>query len=255
MTGEIRGVSLETFREPIQSALRTYQKITRGRVHFDVPGAANLELTPDAPTSAGSTTNVLYSGDTVAKLQVIAFAPLEANGNEKAYKLKDVDTDEYPNENQYVPQSRRGIHAEAHLTFASFVLTGKKAGEIIKLAGSYSLLGLHNGKVVKAAGLGQNEDENARTIKGEADSLPGPTVTFSTGYKKGAKKNQMRFGDPRAIHNPWQNVVQVCGLIALANTARRYQEIFRLLNAQTPQLWTHNSAAASQPSVIPAEIG
>lgn len=238
MAHKVAGVPLSIFEEPIYRALTRYSEITDGRVLFGfLERAVKLELTPDKPNSARSSVPVYHEYEEIATLYTIAFAPHDATGDDKTFKTEDIATNSFPNDPKYFPRSKAAAHAEVHLAIAS--QTMESSEDPVMFAGHLSLIGVVGGKhVIEAGYIGQESHSFASTMRNRHPR--NPRVTLTTGYR-GEMANPgnpgERFGDPHALLNCNEDVVQVAGFIAISpETALAHLDAFRELNAREPFL-------------------
>lgn len=222
MSAEIMGVPVERLREPIQKALSSYEEKSGGDISFDIVPASDLILTPEKPNSARSATEAKYKSSSVGTLYVIAFKPQDGTGDEKTYKLQDLEiTAPYPCAAKAVPRSKAGIYNEGHLTVVSHKIDDVHADPIL-FDGLFDLLGLQEHKVLKIGTLGQSSSK-VTSLK--------PTATFTTGYDTESK----RFGDPHAVFSLLSDRIQVCAFLAISEAINQeYADVLKSLNPQFP---------------------
>jgi hypothetical protein len=239
MSREVAGVPLGIFDEDIRIALSTYTAIADYRVGFEDNVAAYLELTPDKPNSARSVSNVKYLGEVVATLCIIAFAPGDGTGDESAYHLDNLGTGKYPEETKVLPRSKASIHTEAHLTIASQAIDSPNADTEL-FNGNLDVLGFKDDPflVEKIGEVGQTR----RKFTASPDIARVPVATATVGYQdlRGHWNDSgelVRFGDPHAIYNPWEDKVQVCGFLAIGrDLAHKNLDALRRLQVNEPRL-------------------
>lgn len=237
MAGEVAGVALKEFKEPIRDALCHYSYTTDMRLEFDGDVAATLALTPDKPYLARSETPVTFEGHEVSTLYVLAFAPGDATGSDASMSLSEVDLGDLPAEPKYLPRSKTGIDTEAHLTIASKPL--ESANQPTLFAGRLLVLGVERGAIKETGHVGQTKSDFNSALRNTRS--PRPTVSLTTGYRNGiylppGASDQERFGDPHAIFNQHPLAVQVCGFIAIkTEDAARHRRIFEMLGAAEPR--------------------
>jgi hypothetical protein len=214
-------IPLDDLAMPINTALSTYEMLSREWVSFDKNAAAVLELTPGGFYSAQSVSDVRGINGRVGTLTVAVLAP--DDGRKKA------------------PIPVESVHSEAHLTLLSI---GKYATDTwpVLYAGSLAAtLGDRNGRVIRRATIGQPDADFAATM--DSGTRPKPRVTFVTGYQDVTELHDSlgdRYGDPRKLHNN-TGYIQVCGFLALATdppeeALHRFGQIFRPLGAKHP-IW------------------
>ncbi len=225
MTKEISGIPLARFEEPIREALIGYEDLSEGRLNLDVDQAAKLELTPDKPNSARSATEVKFDGKPVGTLYVIGFKPEDGTGDEKTFKLEDLENAlAYPRHPKIVPRSKKDVHSEGLLTIATNKIEDPNSDpELFK--GLYDLLGL-DGKLVRRIGqLGYPDAVDVDNFT--------PLATYTVGYNEQGQ----RFGDPHSIFNLSPDTVQVCGFLAVTDEVyRNHPEILDSLKTQKPDI-------------------
>ncbi len=217
------GVPLTRFEDPIRTALQTYQKLSEDSLKFDGDEASKLVPTPDKPNSARSESNVVYVGEPVGKLYVIAFKPGDGSGSEVDYKLDDLEIDPpYPRKSLVVPRNKTGIYSEGHLTVVRHGTEDVHA-EPQLFAGTYDLLGLDGNKVKKIGELGHQETQREFS----------PAITFTVGYRP--DNIHERFGDPHAVYSGIPDFIQVCAFLAVSDQLKwRYSHFLHALNPQLP---------------------
>src|SRR3989344_5034398 len=216
---ELMGVPIDRFGVPIILALRAYQEFSDG-LEFDSDSASHLVLTPDKTNSARSKTSVVYLGDKVGDLYVIAFKPGDGTGDESSRRIADLVVDHpYPRFPRVVPRDKRGIHTEAHLAIVAHKVDDVHA-EPKLYAGSLDELGLRGNRVVKIAELGHDLSEEDLT----------PLSTLTTGYLE----SMQRFGDPHAIYNALGQIV-VCAFLAISDEVNKaHPTVLSGLNPRLP---------------------
>jgi hypothetical protein len=236
MAHEVAGVPLTTFEDPIYRALTRYSEITDGRVLFGfLERAVKLEPTPDKPYSARSSVPVYHENEEMGTLYTIAFAPHDATGDDKTFKDADIATSRFPREPKYSPRSKAAAHAEVHLAIAS--QTMESQNDPVMFTGHLSLIGVVGGNhVIEAGYIGQESHTFASAMRNRQPQYPRATLT--TGYR-GEMDNLgdpgERFGDPHALLNWFQGVVQVAGFIAISpEAAAAHLDAFRELKAEEP---------------------
>jgi hypothetical protein len=219
MSEKLMGIPLTRLEEPIEQALKTYQQMLDNGLVFDSKKASKLNLTPEKPNSARSTSGALFMSEKIGTLYVIAFKPGDGTGDESGYKLSDLQVDApYPNKTLIVPRNKTGVYHEAHLTIANHAIENPHA-EPEMFAGNFDLVGLDGKKVAKIGQLGQTSNKQH----------PLPIATFTVGYDK----NEKRFGDPHAVYSGITDALQVCAFLAISNEIHnRYQQILDGLNPQ-----------------------
>lgn len=232
MKASVSGITLQSIEDVVWPTLTDYHYSTNGRVVFDIPRAARLELTPDKPNAARSASAIRFLGGVAGTLFVIVFGPGDGTGDESTHRLADIKTGAYPQATKIVPRAKTAAHSEAHLTLASFPVDEQTAGPVL-FAGNLHALGLTKGKIRKLGELGQRQT-HFQQIMARDQLAVDPAVTLTTGYRgvlAGDRKGK-RFGDPHAVYNPHRDVLQVCGFIALApETANQHLDMFRELQA------------------------
>lgn len=214
------GVSLNRLQDPIKIALNKYQEISDSGLVFDSREACKLIPTPTKPNSARSETDVLFNGDKVGKLYVIAFKPGDGSGSEVNYKLDELKIDaQYPRVIQIVPRNKTGIYNEGHLTIASHKIEDVHA-ESRLFGGTFDLLGLVGKQITKIGQLGQSEQQDQFT----------PLTTLTVGYH-----NSERFGDPHAVYSKIPDSIQVCAFLAISDEVQKlHPNILDSLNPKLP---------------------
>lgn len=217
MSKEVMGVSLSRLEDPIRSALKNYQSASDGLV-FDTDKACKLASTPDKPNSARSATDVIFQGEQIGTLYVIAFKPGDGTGTEIDYQLENLHVDSpYPRDARIVPRNKTGIDSEAHMTIVSHNIEDSHA-EPQPYAGTFDLLGLDGTRVKKIGRLGHPVSKGIAT----------PVTTFTVGYRGGE-----RFGDPHAVFSTIK-AVQVCAFLAISDKVHKDHP--RVLVGLRPQL-------------------
>jgi hypothetical protein len=237
MSKKVAGLPLANFEDPVREVLKGYQQRAYRDLEFDLDTAASLTRTPEETTSARSTSQVKLAGKAVADLHVVAFAPGDGTGNEDDFKLFDLLTDTLPRQPKIVPRLKPGIRHEACLPIASFH-ADRPAAEPVMLAGSLLLLGLKqsllNSDSVEHLGfLGSPPQDYQRQMSGmrEYRSSVNYTVTDRLRYA-GEEEIVERLGDPHAVYNPYPEFVQVCGFIAVSESASPHDDdMLRALGA------------------------
>lgn len=221
MSKEIRGVRLDSLRDPIHVALRTYEEISKGDLSFDKPTASNLDLTPTKPNSARSETEARFRGNLIGSLFVIAFKPGDGTGSEADRRLENLRLNpEYPRGVQVVPRNKTGVHSEGHLTVLTQTTDDANA-EPELFAGSFDLLGFQGIKVAKIGELGHPKEQDVFT----------PLTTLTVGYR-----DAKRFGDPHAVYSSIPASLQVCAFLALTEAVQKqYEDVLNSLSPQLPR--------------------
>jgi hypothetical protein len=224
MIKEVAGIPLTTLEEPIQEALEAYTVLTDGSVTFEgADDSGHLELKSDGRYSAATKRTVRYLGSKVTDLYILAFAPYDGTGSEQTYKLDNlhIDTDIYPMEPKIAPRSKDGVHTEAHLTIASFLVDSSNSDPLL-YAGNLDVLGFENdnkrddrGRKNVVAKIG----EVGTAFEGVEPAAPRSTTTvgyYDYGRRwSGGGAEVARFGDPHTIYNPYEDVVQVRAFLAI----------------------------------------
>lgn len=215
---KLMGVSLEKLEGPIIEALTRYQETADGLV-IDAPSASKLELTPDKPNSARTSTSVSFKGQEVGTLYTIAFKPGDGTGSELDHKLSDLTVAQpYPRAALVVPRAKTGVREEAHLTIATHEVDNAHAEPSV-FDGEFDLLGLKDGQVVKIGSLGRAEVEALR-----------PKTTLTVGRHEGK-----RFGDPHAVYSGKEGLIQVCAFLAISDDVHaKHPDILKSLMPQLP---------------------
>ncbi len=220
---EVNGVPLDTLVEPIYSALNRLMEVSDGK--FRISGkaktaATKLELTPDKPNSARSTTEFKHLGEVAGKLFIIAFAPGDGTGEESpSLKLRHLNTEPYPALGKIVPRFKFGIASEVHFPVATARIDSPSS-DMFENTGNLELLGLptdgnpFGDRIGRIGQLGQWEEDFRRIIEGEVDCPTYPMATQTLWYEtvNGATE---RMGEPHAVYNGHEDVVQVCGFMAI----------------------------------------
>lgn len=224
----VAGIPLESFEVPIRSSLRQYSDMTDGHVQFDAHRAAQLELTLEGPNSARSVTPVVYDGEEVASLFVIAFAPGDSTGQRTSTPITTREYVSYEAGAAILPQSKNAELAEAHLTIAT-ASQERPHSDPILFAGNLSLMGMDEDKISQIGILGQQDHRFVGAAYRR--NRPVPTATLTTGSSISGE----RFGDPHCVYNDWKSLVQICGFVAIGRDApREHLNVLRLLRAAEP---------------------
>lgn len=245
MKAEICGIPLQEFEAPIGHALPAYEEITDGKITFDdVQGAQKLALRPDKPNTARSKTTFRHMGEVTGTLIVIAFAPGDGTGDEKtSYRLEDLDTSKFSGavDSGIVPRTKKGTHSEAHLTIATKVID-RPNRDVDMFAGNLDVIGIRGeSELIKIAEVGQKARYFSRIFRStvEERGSVSPAATLTVGHKGAIDSDDIwgeRFGDPHAIYNPWEEYVQICGFVAIANdNAENYLKVLKLLQVVEPR--------------------
>ncbi len=240
MVKEVAGVPLVAFEDPIHYALERYSSQSDGEIEFvDADSVPKLELTPDKPNSARSTTAVTYLGETVGILFVIAFAPEDGTGDESAYRLADINTGRFPRAPKVVPRSKSAADSEAHLTIATYQVDGDHDSPYM-YAGSLDLIGFELADPTKLRKIGQLGQPPYRLSRPGNPGASKPTTTLTTGYfRSGSREGAYgaRFGDPHAVYNSLEDKVQLCGFLAISpEVAAQHPAVLQSLRAQEPDM-------------------
>ena len=222
MSREVMGVQLVRLEDPIYYALQTYQNIADNGLSFDAASARKLTPTPDKTNSARSTTPVLFRGEKVGDLYVIAFKPGDGTGSEADYKLSRLTVDlVYPEVAHVVPRRKSGVHHEAHLTVLTHPIDvhhSRAQSELFQ--GSFDLLGLDAATVRMIGILGHKEG-----------AVGGPMATLTVGYTELLR----RFADPHAVYSLMPGVLQVCAFFAVSEEVNeRFPDMLKPLNPRIP---------------------
>ena len=225
---KIAGIPLETFIDPVRTALRGYERESEGLLKFDEDQAAQLVPTPDKPNSARSATDFRYWGETIGKLFVIAFKPDDGSGDESGYKLDDLVIDSaYPRTTRVVPRDKTGTNSEGHLTIVRHKIEDPHADPEL-FAGTFDLLGLDGRTIRKIGELGQLSTVSVAGLK--------PLTTLTVGHRTGADGRPERFGDPHAVYSSAPDAVQVCAFMGISEEMyQKYGDILSLLHPQEPR--------------------
>lgn len=233
----LSGVPLEAIQDQIRGSLGFYEETTANQVGFDLEGAVKLELTPDKPNTARSTTTVKYRGEeTPVEMTVVVFNRDDATGSLDHFQFDKISSGEYLSAPKYMPRSKSAanIHTEAQLTISAHLLDAPQA-EPLPFVGYYDLLGIVRNRLSLIGTLGQTDEEFGAVMSREESALP--TTTLTTGYRGGLDTTKLhgeRFGDPHAVHNS-EPLVQVCGFIAVKEAMpAEYLGIFSALGAVEP---------------------
>lgn len=121
-----------------------------------------------------------------------------------------------------MPRSKAGTYAEGLLTIASSLTESPQVDPVI-FANRLTLLGLDEyGTISKLADLGK------------MSRSAGPTTVLTVGTHK---YNGERFGDPHAVFNNYNDAVQVCGFVAVAQEAKDQMGLLEALNAVEPLMF------------------
>lgn len=241
MARPLEAIDLISFEGPIVDALQAYSDLTDGRVTFENPGqAAKLELTPDKPNSARNSVPVHFYGEPVGDAVLIAFAPGDGTGAESdLINLSNISTGFYASRPGVVPRSKAAVHSEVHVTIAAQRVGDSQADPII-FAGSLDLLGFNTRSprtVKKIGGLGSGHYGLMQQL--ENGVAANPTATLTVGYSDpstGWGLAGERFCNPHAVINPYGDLIQVCGFLAITpEQAPRYLAALRLLGAVDPR--------------------
>ncbi len=162
-------------------------------------------------------------------LAVIAFAPKDGTGDEKTYKVIDINKGDYPGVAKVIPRSKAAVHSEAHLTIATKHLDLPNQDPSL-FAGRLNLLGLKDRDLVLLGALGQVAHQFNLTSAGIGEAEP--VATLTAGYDK---QSGQRFGDPHAVVNPYSRSLQVCGFISVSHEiARQHPDVLNGLRAVQP---------------------
>jgi hypothetical protein len=233
-TSEVCGVALDEFIDPIRYALDEYEGYFDGLYAFDLDGAARLAFV-DGKLTARSQTAVTQGGEKVADLTVVAFAPHDATGDTSTFTLDQLRLSRLPDDPKYFPRSKVAVYTEAHLSLAAKKI--ETTDDPTLLIGSLGVLGvLGPESYVMEIGYVGHE---SHAFRGRIDKQRRgtPTATLTTGYERGLtdpRNPGRRFGDPHAIVNDFEGVVQVAGFVAMS--ANMYSEdhlqLFHLLGAK-----------------------
>jgi hypothetical protein len=226
MSREITGLSLTKFEEPIWDALEEYEAISEGRLELAHMDATHLKLTPDKPYSARSQTPVRFDREYIGDMYVIAFSPYDGTGDEETLRLGKTSVDQrLPQQPKIMPRSKAGIHSEGLLTLAQ-ANVDFPADDPDLFEGSFELIGLKDDEVTEVGHLGH--------ISHLFRLASRPSVTYTVGRDQDGE----RFGDPHAVYSALDNVVQVCGFLAVTNeVAKKHPTVLESLNARRPVLY------------------
>lgn len=229
---KVVGVTLESFADPVRTALGQYSDMTDGKVAFDLDEAIKFELTPQKPNSARSSSQVKHLGETIGNLVVIAFAFEDGTGDESMFRLNDrISYGLYPREAKVMPRSKAAVDSEAHLTMASFFAYAPNEDPVM-FAGSLELIAFKRPDYLsQLATLGQSFGAFSEATFGNSEASPTVTLTTATDPATGEK-----FGDPHAVFNSMP-LVQVCGFIAVSpELAEKHAGMLPTLGAVKPAL-------------------
>lgn len=198
------------FEKSVEEALQGYEEIARGKLFFDADQAVQLKPVEGKLYTAKSESSIYIPKRIVggvkkaqAKLVTVLFNPVDATGSE--------------------PRSKAGVNTEVHLAIASYKTHEDLSPKVF--TGNLALIGLEGGEVKRVADLGQSRSDFVNLVNGQDQASPTATLTV------GRTSSGDRFGDPHYVSNPWDQVVQVAGFIALD---RKELGIADLLAAQRP---------------------
>lgn len=187
-------MAASVFERAINDSLEGYEGIAVGRLFFDKDQAAELEPVEGKLYTAKSESPIFVPkriGNGIkriqAKLVTVLFNPVDATG--------------------ILPRPKDEVDSEVHLTIASY-----KPFEDIKpkiFAGNLAVMGDEIGEVRRVADLGQNRMDFVRIVNRHEEAKPTATLTV------GQTPSGERFGDPHFVSNPWDEIAQVAGFIAL----------------------------------------
>ncbi len=239
-----RSIELSDYQEPIAAALEDYQKEAGDDVAFDISAASLLTRTETKPYIGCTTTEVRHLGKAAARLTVIAFAPHDGTGNSSYYSPRRYLVDPgYTREvapvtrNAVVPFDKPGVDSAIHMALLSHRLHGSRPQ---LFAGRLDVMGLYipeaEGvrRIGKIASAGQSAVEFAQVIEDEADAYR--TATLTTGIDMGGQWDDLRFGDPNALLNPYDEIFQVAALLTVrSDDYREHRELITKLSAQVPR--------------------
>jgi hypothetical protein len=253
-------VSLEAFSDPIKDALSSYEFFTTAdpstRVEFDVDTASELAYTPDRPYTARSISQVRHLGKTIGNLTVVTFGPHDGTGNTDAFSSAYLTSNHYVVRPGIVPRPKDAVDQEVHMT----ILAAREEDDINLFAGRLDVLGKNGQRIAKIASVGQTALDFRRTMNDDvemytadqddgnqdvvvldevdqdADDQAFPTVTYTTGYWRGMDSLDVeRQGDPHAIVNPYNDIIQVCAFLALTHdTPKQHRHVLEKLGATPP---------------------
>lgn len=236
---EVQGIPLSQFEGPIEQALYRYSEITDGSVLFEyLEQAVKLELTPNKPNTARSIVHVYHEYQKIGSLCIIAFAPHDATGDDKTFKAGDFATNIFPDDPRYFPRSKKAAHAEVHMTIASKNVDSQK--DPVMFSGHLSMLGIveqgSRRRLIELGYVGQESHSFASTM-GNRHKVD-PRVTLTTGYwgeLEHPNNPGERFGDPHALLNQNEGIVQVAGFIAISpELAPAHLRAFKDMRAKEP---------------------
>jgi len=240
MSNTVGSVPLKRLQTPVHDGLQGYEQLSNGAVVFDRHAAVDLQLTPDKPNSARSTSDVKHRGEVVGKLVVIVFAPGDGSGDESTFRLTDITKfNGYPKEPKIVPRAKRGIHSEIHLTLASHDL-GRHDNEPTLYAGNLDLVGFGRSEELRLLGeLGQGRGRFTEICV--IGTSAKPTATLTVGHWA---HSDFRFGDPHSVYNALPKDMQICGFLALSQEmVLEHPELITELRAAPPVLLTADRSA------------
>ncbi|HSX30241.1 MAG TPA: hypothetical protein VLE73_06820 [Candidatus Saccharimonadales bacterium] len=212
---EIAGIPLKAMDGPIWQGLQAFTHRSDGIVDF-VLGASNfLQLTPDESYSAHGNAHVLYWGQEVGSLSIVAFAPGDGTG--KPGSLGQDPTlrhGNYPYDSGVVPQDKSHLHTEVSFALASFAI-GKPDRPHIN-AGNLDVIHTLSygpyGHLSKLGEIGQHRADFQRTMYDNSrEGEPQPRFTLN-----GADAHLS--GRSSAIYNAHPRVVQIFGFFGVSAT-------------------------------------
>ncbi len=214
-TGDL---DLTLLREPLENALRGYERLVDSAFRFSWFG--DFVLTPDKPNTARTVVPVLCDEQKVGDLYVILFRPGDGTGDEGTFKTGDLIVPDrfcYKTKPSRVfPRSKQGVECEGY-----FPLFSMRDRICFLYAGSLDLLSPLNGVVIKECTLGLGA-LNYQKVLCEGKPVT-PRIELTTGTVKG----RYRFGDPHAIHYGVETagVVQVAGFLSVRDRGNPLCEI------------------------------
>ncbi len=209
----------DAFRRPIALALNYWKQ--RAFIGINAFMAVDLEPTPDMPHMAKSVTNFTRGNKVAGKLLVVAVAGhggFDENSRDFANPVSVVQFTDTAEQEQAVcpaltPRNMRGVAAEVYLALAVVNLAGEGVPQ--QFCGRLDMLGRQGQQeVLRTPPIGQTEQEFRNCINDRVNAAPRAVLT--TGQVYNGTLIGERIGDSRAFYNPYEHIVQIFGLLAIA---------------------------------------
>lgn len=211
--GTIENPDLVKLTELLDKSLEKYQKHIGNNIKFG--SHLPLYMTPEKPNSGRTVVEVNYEGSKAGDMCVILFRPGDGTGDDKTYKLHDLEIPEYL---RFIDKPERVLPRKKtcamEVFFPFFSVIQLPYGDEIPTLAFGNVVSLEeltvdaaSKKIVKMRDLG----ESPETYRNKIGQVT-PHISLTTGYLA----NGTRFGDPHSIfHRQDVKSMQVVGFLSL----------------------------------------